>query len=293
MLARSWWLLALAVTTVMSSVACGTSSGPVLTIDAITAATTETDSARMSMEMTLVSPPTGEVRLTVEGVTTLAVDVDDVTADMTGEVEVPGAAGHGATGAMRIVEGRIFVRGFFAQSMGLPPDDGWTEVPEDKYDSMSRLGGGAADPTDPTAALTVLQAAADLERVGPDTVRGVDTVHLTATTTFDEILEAQDLDMEEHLRAQEELTGQVPDEMARRLIEVTRDLPVELDVWVDDESRLRRTRLVTDMAPVYRAALEGSDVPSASQVDEAPMTVTFELYDFGVPVDVAVPTDAG
>lgn len=292
MLAR--WVLALGVTAVISSVACaGTSSGPVLTIDAITAATTETDSARMSMEMTLASPPAGEVRLTLEGVTTLAVDLDDITADMTGEVEVPGAAGHGATGAMRIVEGRIFVKGFFAQSMGLPSSDRWAEVPEDKHDAMSQLGAGAADPTDPTAALSVLQAATGLERVGPDTVRGVDTVHLTATTTFDEILEAQGLDMEEHLRSQEELTGQVPEGMARRLIEVMRDLQVELDVWVDDESRLRRTRLATDMAPVYRAALEGGDVPSAPEVDEAPMTVTFELHDFGVPVDVAVPTDAG
>lgn len=164
---RSRWVLVLGIIAVMSSVACaGTSSGPVLTIDAITAATTETDSARMSMDMTLTSPPAGEVRLTLEGVTTLAVDLDDVTADMTGEVDIPGAAGHGATGAMRIVDGRIFVKGFFAQSMGLPPSDRWAEVPEDKHDSMSQLGGGAADPTDPPAALSLLQAATELYDFG-------------------------------------------------------------------------------------------------------------------------------
>lgn len=278
------WLLA----------ACGGGPGAqALSAEAIGAATRDAGSARLTVEWSMDIPEAGEARFLMEGVTTLSHDPDRVEAEMNGTVELPGASGQRAEGAVRMVDGRVFVKGFLAEAVGLPPSEGWREVPDEKRDAMMRLGGGTGDPTDPTAVLNSLEAATGLERVGSETVRGVETIRLTAETTLDELSRAQGLDMREQLETQQELTGQVPDDVEERMLNEMRELPVEFDVWVDDEDRLRRSRITTDMAPLFRAvAQEAGDAAPATAIDEVPMTVTFELYDYGTPVDLSVPSDA-
>lgn len=112
-------------------------------------------------------------------------------------------------------------------------------------------------PTKPTDVLTrVLLASEENQELGEEDIRGTETTHYRARVDL------------------QELAKQLPPEQRRdgdaAELWGTRFVPVEL--WIDDESRLRRITFV-------------------ERNDEGPeaMTMTAELYDYGVEVDVEPP----
>jgi hypothetical protein len=109
----------------------------------------------------------------------------------------------------------------------------------------------------------------DIEELGEEQVRGVETTHYRATVDFDaaaertaEIGELSD-EMREQVRAEIE-------RMKRQTGLET--LPV--DVWLDEDDLVRRIRMD------FTFPLEGEEVG---------MEMTMDLFDFGVDVDVAPP----
>lgn len=269
-------------------IGCSEAGTPVPEVDAISHATAQAGSARMAMDMTMVLGEAGSTRVVMEGVTTLGGAIEEVEAELEGRIELPGLSPSAAEGSLRMVDGRMFASGIFAQSLGSQPD-GWTEISGEQREAFAQLGGGM-DPTDPTAMLSSLETASDLRTVGAEPVRGDDTRHLNASTTYLELMEAQDVDPRDRLEAQQRLTGQqIPDELLDQMLGTMRDLPVELDLWVDGEDRIRRTRMETDLAPLLAATLGDGGAGGGTLIDAAPMIMTFEMFDFGVPVHVEVP----
>lgn len=273
----------------MLAAGCTGDGPPVPAVEAISDATAQAGSARMTMEMTTSLGDAGSTSVVMEGVTTFGASMEEIESELAGRVEIPGAAGGDLEGAMRMVDGRLFVSGFFAQSLGSTAT-GWVEIAGEQRDAFAQLGGGAADPTDPTALLSSLEAATDLRAVGSETVRGEPTRHLHAEVTYLELTEAQGIDIREQLETQQQATGQpVPEDTVAAMIDAMGEMSADLDLWVDDEDRVRRTRMRTDLTPLLVASAGAGGVPPA--FDEATMTMTFEMYDYGVPVDVEVPED--
>jgi hypothetical protein len=109
----------------------------------------------------------------------------------------------------------------------------------------------------------------DIEELGEEQVRGVETTHYRATVDFDaaaertaEIGELSD-EMREQVRAEIERTKRQTG---------LETLPV--DVWLDEDDLVRRIRMD------FTFPLEGEEVG---------VEVTMDLFDFGVDVDVAPP----
>jgi hypothetical protein len=120
---------------------------------------------------------------------------------------------------------------------------------------------------DPRRTLDYLRAVAgEIRTVGSETVRGVPTTHYRAAVNLREYPELVPGD-------QREAVQQAVD----RIIAQTGIGAVPVEVWVDDEQRVRR------MA-IELAAGSGA-VPVASKV-------TMELFDYGVPVVVTAPPEA-
>ena len=121
---------------------------------------------------------------------------------------------------------------------------------------------------DPTAAVQFLRGVPnDVQEAGEEDVRGIETDHYKAR-----------LDVQA-------LPGRVPeqaqDDVARmRDVAGARFIPTE--AWVDDEGRLRRVRQSLDLSNVRTRTPSGRPF-SGTQV------TTFDLFDFGVKVDVAEP----
>jgi hypothetical protein len=117
--------------------------------------------------------------------------------------------------------------------------------------------------TDPTAGLqTLREASDDVVEVGRDEQRGASTTHYRGTIPIEKALEA--------------LQGQMQD-VVSQFLDTTELEDVPFDAWIDDDGRLRRMdQTMTIESPM----LQGQ-----------PMTVEtrFEMYDFGIEVDVAPP----
>jgi hypothetical protein len=116
-------------------------------------------------------------------------------------------------------------------------------------------------PTKPTDVLTrVLLASDENEEVGTEEVRSADTTHFRARVDLKKLVE--------QLPATERPEGDVEQLWGARFV------PVE--IWIDDESRLRRIT-------IEQREDEGDGNPA--------MTTTVELFDYGVEVDVQPPTE--
>lgn len=110
---------------------------------------------------------------------------------------------------------------------------------------------------------------ADIEELGEEKVRGVETTHYRATVDFDAAAE-RTADIGE---LSDEMRDQVRAEIERMKKQTGLEtLPV--DVWLDEDDLVRRIRMD------FTFPLEGEEVG---------VEVTMDLFDFGVDVDVAPP----
>jgi hypothetical protein len=110
-------------------------------------------------------------------------------------------------------------------------------------------------PTKPTDVLArVLLASEEEEELGEEEIRGTNTTHYRARVDIEKLVK--------QLPAADRPDGDVSQLWGEKLV------PVE--IWIDDESRLRRI------------TIEQTD-------DDASMSTTVELFDYGVEVDVEPP----
>ena len=130
---------------------------------------------------------------------------------------------------------------------------------------MKELGGTSFGSTaDPTQSLQVLTGLSDdVTSVGTEKVRGDDTTHYRGTYDL--------------RRSLAKLNG-LPKQAVQKLIDSGATTIVPFDAYVDAQGRLRKLVQVTD-----------TKLPSSTQ--DVHSTVTMELYDFGTPVNVKIPTD--
>ena len=143
---------------------------------------------------------------------------------------------------------------------GMRTDARWIKI---DYAAMSAQMGINLETIRQTGAgqLAYLSEVADVEEVGTETVRDVETTHYRFSTDLAELAESGP----EELRSSFE-----------RLIEISGSDEVPTQVWIDGDDRVRR--LVTDV----EMDLEGQ---------QATQQTTVEYYDFGVQFDVQLPPE--
>jgi hypothetical protein len=129
------------------------------------------------------------------------------------------------------------------------------DVVETSDDPSELLVPSPGGPTKPTDVLKrVLMASDEIKELGDEDVRGVETTRYRARVDGRKLL--QQMQRSDRLHTPEEVWGD-------------RFFPVEL--WIDEESRVRRIRLAEGAEP-----------------DES-MVMTIEFFDYGVEVDVQPP----
>ncbi|MGH3033468.1 MAG: hypothetical protein ACRDON_02790 [Gaiellaceae bacterium] len=239
--------------------------------DALAAAATATEAAgsyRADIEITMEGLAPEPVTMTAEGVFSREPVLARMTMDMS---DLGTGTGFVEIGEIEMVmDGLVvYMRMPFLQELspGLKP---WIkfdlqELGEQQgfdFEQLMQFG----TQSDPSQALAYLRAASDdVEEVGTEDVRGVETTHYGMTVELARVADAAPPEQREALRVQTE--------QLRELSGISR---VPTEVWVDDEGLVRRQRLT------YR------DMRFAPG-QEGDMTVTMELYDFGVEVNVEPP----
>ena len=145
---------------------------------------------------------------------------------------------------------------------------GWLSMsPEDLGTTAEGLGIGPGA-YDFTRTLEGLRGVVgEPEVVGEEEVRGVPTTHYAATMDLEEALAQAPEEQRAALEAQlDQLGGEAG----------AAEIPVE--VWIDGDDLPRRMRM--DMGPLFAGLGMG----------EAGVTMTMEMFDYGEPVDIDVPS---
>ncbi len=121
---------------------------------------------------------------------------------------------------------------------------------------------------DPTKALAFLRAAGKVDELGSATVRGVETTRYKGV-----------IDLERYAKQLEKKGGgKAAASSVRKLIELTGESTMPIELWIDEDSLVRRM------------AWEQTVSASAGQ---SPTTVkaTMDLFDYGVDANVVIPPD--
>lgn len=147
-----------------------------------------------------------------------------------------------------------------ALAAALPPGKSWVKV------DLNSASGISQGQSDPCQGVDYLRGASDkVTRVGTEDVRGTPTTHYRTVADL-------------KTAAAKSPTGRAAIESTIKLLGSSTQ---PLDVWVDAQGRVRRLRYTIDLAK-SKATTSTSDVPGK-------VTFTLELFDFGVPVQVAIP----
>jgi hypothetical protein len=178
----------------------------------------------------------------------------------------------GDAGAWKIdavQDGKVVYLRFPAIASQLPEGKTWVKVdPESTgktagfdLSELRELSG-----TDPRSLLDLLKAVSgEIETVGTDELRGVETTHYRATI---------DLSKYEELvpPAERKELGS----MAEDLVEQSGLAEMPFDIWLDEDGHVRKVEATVAAAP------EGTS-------EEVEASLTFELYDYGEDVDISPP----
>ena len=158
-------------------------------------------------------------------------------------------------------------------ALGLPAGGRWVSMDLSKVGSVSGSIPGLGQ-SDPKQFLAYLETVSNnVQDLGAAAIRGVGTTHYRAT-----------LDLGKSVNVAT-VPPQLRSALKRLLAKDGGNAPtIPADVWVDAEGRLRRLTLSIDLS-AFAGAAGGSAAPSGS----AAVTVSIDLYDFGVPVDVQAP----
>ncbi len=122
--------------------------------------------------------------------------------------------------------------------------------------------------SDPTAGLQFLRGASEVVEVGTEELRGVETRHLEVTIDLQKLVT--------------ESPEAIRDDIAK-LVDLYRVDTVQIELWLDDDNRVRRFVQVIDY--------DDLDIPGADQDTLAGRSVSTdtEYYDFGVATDIVLP----
>lgn len=263
---RHTFTLLLALFTACAITACG---GDAVALDPVAEAATKTSAAksmRIEMKMTMAAPELGStpVTFTTKGVTAgkrsaMTMQMPAIGGAELGEIEVRTAG---------LV---VYMRMPFFQEIA-PRLKPWIKLDlreEGKdlgidLDALMEL----SSQTDPTKALEFLRAAGDVEELGSATVRGVQTTRYKSV-----------IDLERYAdQLEKNGGGKAAASAIRKVIELTGESTMPIELWIDDDSLVRRM--------VWEQTTAAGD-------GQAPTVVkaTMDLFDYGADVNVVIPPE--
>ena len=240
------------------------------------AATRDAETARIKMTMEVQGAGTPiPMEFTGEGVTGTREPQMDVTFDFG---PLLAAFGGGPDGKTRMIfkDGDVFVDPPPIKGFELPGGATWVtaDVAEIAEAAGIDVGGlGELMRMTPEQQLAGLEAAGSIEKVGEEEIDGANTTHLKGTVKFDDYLRA--LPAEKRARI-EKLIDQVEALPGGESVRRDLDRPTPVELWVDDDSRIRRIKQETK-------------VPAQQGVPGGSFAMTMDYSDFGTELNIDPP----
>jgi hypothetical protein len=227
--------------------------------------TSAAGSYRASFEMTMSGVAPEPLTMTGEGI----FDSSERQGRMTMDMSALGAGSGQDLGEAEVIFDDLVVYMRFPFLTQLQPNlKPWLKIDVREFGKQQGVDFGQLSQLnqDPSQTLQYLRAASsDVEEIGREEVRGVQTTHYGMTVDLRKVVDQAPEGLREQLRASID-----------QIIEVSGVRGVPTEVWIDDDGLARRIRLT----------YENMRFAPGEQGD---MTMAMDLYDFGVDVNVQPP----
>jgi len=150
-------------------------------------------------------------------------------------------------------------------------DKPWVKITSPKLAQLAdQMGAGLQG--DPGSFLELLEGAGGpVTTVGTEDVRGVSTRHVKVDLDVTKVLD----------QAAGERRQELMDQLTGHGVDLGKLGPLPAEAWIDDDGYVRRFSVSFDLAELGKVH-SGTEATGVA-------TETIELYDFGEPVDIAVP----
>jgi hypothetical protein len=240
-------------------------------VQASATATEHTGTARVSFTMKGASGPLAN-GVTVDG----GYDFDNRRAEMEIDPSKLGVSGVGRIEAIAdYSSGLVMYMKFPAQIASKLGNKPWVKMDVGALMKDAGLDVNLGSLTqgqsnDPTQGLSMVRGADSVMPVGVEDVRGTPTTHYRVTVNIDKAIAEAPADQRSTLTQLASLY-------------TVRTFPI--DVWIDSSGRLDRYQQSIDPSTIHLPA----GTPASANPFTTPITMTYELYDFGAPVDVSIP----
>lgn len=252
---------------------------------AAASATAESESARFSLDLSQSLPGTDQtLSFGASGAFDTAAKRAQFDVDLSALVPLLGGLGGafgGATGDLStdpddwrleaILDGDVIYLNFPLLADKLPEGKGWIKgnINELAGQAGGELGQfGSFAKTDPRDALSYLDAiSGGIETVGSDELRGVATTHYRASIDVAKAIALVPAAQREGLADLDQMLAQ------------TGLSQIPVDVWLDADQRVHKLETAFEIT-----------APGTTQT--ARTALTMELWDYGVPVELDIPSDA-
>lgn len=206
---------------------------------------------------------TGEVpeQGTVEGEASMS--IDPLEMDMTMSVEGPTATQSGEV-QIRLLDQVMYIGG--GPEMAKEMDGkSWMKMDlsalgEDNPLNLDELGAGQTT-QNPAAESGFLAGAEDVEKVGTETIDGVETTHYKGTVSLDDLRKGNEGESKA-LREQREKSIEQYEKMGVETL--------DMDMWIDGEDRTKQFRM-------------------QGEADGGPLDMTITFLDYNQPVEIEAP----
>jgi len=266
---------------------CGGSSGEKVTVDATPAALRHAAQATLDkktskVEFTMTMTIQGhEVKMPGSGQldnearkASMTFEVKDLFAQLASDAP-PEAAALFDQPLEMVLDGTVMYMHFPALTAVAGQGKEWLKIDLAANKDVGALlgAGGGGFGSDPSSFLQFLEGAGKITEVGKEDVRDVPTTHFSGSYTMKDALSALPSDQRDKAEQAFNRLGLPSD------FEST-DIP--FDAWVDADGLIRKVQMSFDYSSL---------VSSASSSGAAGMSMTMEYFDFGVPVDIQVPSD--
>jgi len=167
--------------------------------------------------------------------------------------------------------------------------DQWGRIDLSEASPSEVAAAAGGQTSDPRVFLDIVAHGTDVRDLGTQTIDGDETRGLGATVTYEDMIVAQDIELDDFREQMGASAGEAPDDVdVDELVEAMLAMEMPVEVWVDDEDRVRRISMGLDMGPVF----EGLD---NAEIGEVGMAIDFsiEFTDYGdESIEIEVPSDA-
>ena len=248
-------LVALAAALALAATACGGGAGGGSNV--LTDATQNTyDAGTAKIDMTILT--TGARTLKIQGAGVM--DFADRQGSLT--LQIPSPQATGAAQVQTLYDGFvIYMKSPFFRQL-LPNAKPWIKLDIKKLESSSELSFtqiSQLNQSDPTEFLGYLRGATTVKKTGSEDVRGVKTTHYSARIDLSQAAEQAPDNIQKEFKA-----------AVDRIKQTTGSDTLPVDVWVDGQGR------------VAKELVKLGDSSGGA-------TITMELFDYGVDVNVKTP----